>query len=411
VPVLSHTKTSLLVFPDLRAATGSLEAIVSTDAATIELMDATSLRVAQRDPKAIDLVRNIPVDQHAALLVEYQADAADALTDLSERALPVLSGLPLASPLAMTSDATARAALWYMRKGLYATVAGARPTGTTALLEDVVVPVPQLLDTCVGLIELFDRHRYRDSVIFGHAKDGNVHFLLNEEFSTGGDLTRYSQFTDDMVDLVLGHGGSLKAEHGTGRIMAPFVRRQYGDELYEVMREVKQLCDPRGVLSPGVVIDDDPQAHLRHLKVTPQVEEEVDRCVECGFCEPVCPSRDLTTTPRQRIMLRRARATAELAGDDALVAELDRDQQYDVIDTCAVDGMCQTACPVQINTGELVRRLRSEGAGTAERTVWKAAAKQWGAATAVASTGLTLADAMPAPLVTAATRAHAGRRG
>jgi NAD-dependent dihydropyrimidine dehydrogenase PreA subunit len=113
-------------------------------------------------------------------------------------------------------------------------------------------------------------------------------------------------FTDDMVDLILGERGSLKAEHGTGRIMSPYVRRQYGDELYAVMRELKSLFDPAGVLNPGTILDDDPQAHIRHIKTTPTVEVEVDRCVECGFCEPVCPSKDLTVTPRQRIVVRRA---------------------------------------------------------------------------------------------------------
>ena len=169
---------------------------------------------------------------------------------------------------------------------------------------------------------------------------------------------------------MLGQGGSLKAEHGTGRIMAPYVRRQYGDELYEVMREIKRLCDPRGMLNPGVLISDDPDAHLRHLKVTPTVEDEVDRCVECGYCEPVCPSRDLTTTPRQRIVLRREMQRAASSGDAALLHQLQQEYEYDAIDTCAVDGMCQTACPVLINTGDLMKRLRADNAG-------KLAAKGW----------------------------------
>ena len=127
-----------------------------------------------------------------------------------------------------------------------------------------------------------------------------------------------------MVDLVLAQGGSLKAEHGTGRVMAPYVRRQYGDELYDVMVGIKRLIDPAGLLNPGVLLDDAPDAHLRHIKVTPTVEEEVDRCVECGYCEPVCPSRDLTLTPRQRIVVRRAIATAESEGDHKLADELAR---------------------------------------------------------------------------------------
>jgi D-lactate dehydrogenase len=403
VPLLQHAQTGLLVFPDLGAATGALPALVATGAATLELMDATSLRVGQKDPLADELIRAIQVDQHAAILVEYQSSDTALLADVCDLASPVLADLPLTSPAALSGDASTRASLWRLRKGLYATVAGDRPSGTTALLEDVVVPVADLLDTCTGLTELFDRHDYEDSVIFGHAKDGNVHFMLNERFGAEGDLARYQRFTEDMVDLVLGKGGSLKAEHGTGRIMAPFVRRQYGDELYAVMREIKRLCDPGNVLNPGVIIGDDPEAHLRNLKVTPSVEEEVDRCVDCGFCEPVCPSKDLTTTPRQRIALRRALARARSEGDEALVAELEDAQEYDVVETCAVDGMCQTACPVSINTGDLVRRLRKESAGKFEQKVWRGAARHWRATTQGASAGMTLAAALP-PVANAATR-------
>ncbi|MGO1318567.1 MAG: (Fe-S)-binding protein, partial [Cellulomonadaceae bacterium] len=204
---------------------------------------------------------------------------------------------------------------------------------------------------------------------------------------------------DHLVELVLGADGSLKAEHGTGRVMAPFVRRQYGDELYDVMRQVKELFDPRGVLNPGVLLDEDPQAHLKHIKSAPEVEQEVDRCVECGYCEPVCPSRDLTLTPRQRIVARREIAKARSRGDEGLAAELERDHDYESVQTCAADGMCQTACPVLINTGDLVKRLRAEDAGPVVRASWAAAAEHWGAATAVGSAALTVAGKVPSRLV------------
>ena len=268
-----------------------------------------------------------------------------------------------------------------------------------------MVPVDLLADTCAGLGELFDRYRYRDSVIFGHAKDGNIHFLITDRFADDEPLRRYADFTEDMVDLVLAQGGSLKAEHGTGRVMAPYVRRQYGDELYDVMVGIKRLIDPVGLLNPGVLLDDAPDAHLRHIKVTPTVEEEVDRCVECGYCEPVCPSRDLTLTPRQRIVVRRAIATAELAGDSALADELEVSYEYSGIQTCAVDGMCGTACPVQINTGDLVRRLRREDHGRLADKAWALAARQWGGATRAASAALTAAVAVPAALPATASRA------
>ena len=213
-------------------------------------MDAVSLRVGQADPRADDVLKRIDVDQHAALLVEYQASTADEVAALGRLALPALTRLPLSSPAALASDPASRARLWNTRKGLYAAVAGARPTGTTALLEDIVVPVPALLPTCERLIELFARHGYEDNVIFGHAKDGNIHFMLNERLE-GGRMDRLLAFTDEMVELVLGFEGSLKAEHGTGRMMAPFVRLQYGDELHDVMKQVKNAVRPARRAEPG----------------------------------------------------------------------------------------------------------------------------------------------------------------
>lgn len=403
VPLPTQVATGLLVFPTLDAATAALPALVAAGFAAIELMDATSLRVAQRDPDATPELRGLEVAAHAALLVEHQAETAGGLDELVSASGPLLSALELAVPAVLTTDPAIRAQLWHIRKGLFTAVAGARPSGTTALLEDIAVPVERLLDTCTRLIELFDRHGYEDSVIFGHAKDGNIHFLLNERFDDPRSLLRYEAFTEEMVELVLSQGGTLKAEHGTGRIMAPFVRRQYGDELYDVMRELKALVDPEGLLNPGVLLAEDPSAHVRDLKIVHTVEEEVDRCVECGYCEPVCPSKDLTLTPRERIVLRREMARAEAAGDTALAEQLRSEYDYDGVQTCAVDGMCQTACPVLINTGDLVRRLRSENQNALAQAGWTLAAKQWGAVSRVGGMALSVADAVPAALPAAAT--------
>lgn len=405
VPLLPAATTALAVFPTLRDATAALPALVGTGLATIELMDATSLRLAARAADAPADLAALDVVEHAAFLIEFLGADADEAERQRVAAADVLDALALSTPLRFTTDARERAGLWHIRKGLYTTVAEARPAGTTALLEDIVVPVAALLDTCAGLAELFEKHGYEDSVIFGHAKDGNIHFMLGERLGDEEGVQRYRAFTDEMVELVLGLGGSLKAEHGTGRIMAPFVRRQYGDELFGVMREVKRLFDPHDVLGPGVLLSDDPDSYLYDLKTAPEVEAEVDRCVECGYCEPACPSKDVTLTPRQRIVVRRELRRAEEAGDTALVRELERDYDYAGVQTCAVDGMCQAACPVSINTGDLVRRLRAESAGRIGQAGWDAAARGWGTLTRVGGAALTVADALPAPLVTAASEA------
>ena len=410
VPLRTQVASALLVFDDLFAANAALPALVATGAATLELMDATSLRVGQSFPDCPPAIARIAVDQQAALLLEYQGTVAAELAELTAAAAPALAELPTAEPVELTRDAAIRGGWWKLRKGLYASVAGARPTGTTALLEDVVVPVPALAPTCRELAVLFDRYAYTDCVVFGHAKDGNIHFMLTDRFETDEQLGRYHAFTEEMVELVLGHDGSLKAEHGTGRVMAPYVRRQYGDELYEVMQGIKRLFDPHGILNPGVVLSDDPDLHLKHIKLAPVVEPEVDRCTDCGFCEPVCPSRNITLTPRQRIAAWRAIRSAELSGDTELERQLNADYDYAAVQTCAVDGMCQTACPVLINTGDLVKRLRKRDQPRATAVAWTAAAKRWGAVTRGSSAALTAMSHLPAVVEPAVTAANRGAR-
>lgn len=403
VETLPYVSTGLLVFASLQEATAALPKLVKAGFATIELMDARSLVVAQGLDEVPASIAEIDVDGHTALLVELQSASPAGLAESVRAVEPLLATLPLTIQPTLAEDAVERASLWHVRKALYPAVAGARPSGTTALLEDVVVPIDRLLYTCEQLVLLFDRYEYEDTVIFGHAKDGNLHFMIGERFDEPASLERYRAFTEDLVALVLAQGGSLKAEHGTGRIMAPFVRRQYGDELYEIMREIKRLFDPSAILNPGVLLSEDPDSYLNDLKLVPTVEAEVDRCVECGYCEPACPSRDLTLTPRQRITLRRDIALAEQRGALELVAELRDDYDYDGVQTCAVDGMCAIACPVDINTGDLVRRLRAESRNPVLGFGWKAAARTWGTVTQVGGAALTVASNLPTPLVTVAT--------
>lgn len=394
VPLLQKQATGLLIFETLEDATDSLLALKDSQANIIELLDASSLRVAQREHMADSVLAHHNFANHAALLVEYQAATTEELSALIEGGERTFSKLPIA-PTFLTQELRTRNELWKARKGLYAAVAGNRPSGTTAILEDIAVPSPALHETTKELAALLRQHEYYDSVIFGHAKDGNLHFLLNERFDNPVMLERYRDFTEDLVTLVLSQRGSLKAEHGTGRIMAPYVRRQFGDELYEVMVEVKRLCDPRNVLNPGVLINADPEVYVQNLKTSPTIDAEVDRCVECGYCEPVCPSRDLTLTPRQRIVIRRALSDAKSAGDDALVKELTGRFDYDVVQTCAADSMCAVSCPVHIDTGALVKRLRAEEHGVVAGKLGTLAAANWAPITSVIGKSLSFAQKIP----------------
>ena len=271
---------------------------------------------------------------------------------------------------------------------MFPSVGSVRKSGTTVIIEDVAFPVETLADAAHDLTRLFHKHEYQNAIIFGHAKDGNLHFVITQSFNNQAVVDQYARFMDDVVELVVTrYDGALKAEHGTGRNMAPFVKTEWGSDGYAIMRRLKELVDPHNLLNPGVIINPDRQAHLANLKQLPSVEPEIDKCIECGYCEPKCPSRELTLTPRQRIVVRREMARLQESGDRSeggppsspafgdrvgskeLYDALDREFPYMALDTCATDGLCATACPVSIDTGQLVKRFRAIRSS--------AGAKQW----------------------------------
>ncbi len=351
--------TGLLLFADLHAACSAIEPLRVAGAAALELMDRASIRSVEEKPGMPEGLRDLP-PAAAGLLVEFQSstEAEDkAVSAVAER---VVDGLTLLCPAVLTRDAGTQAQLWKMRKGMFPSVGAVRASGTTAMIEDVAFPVEKLAEAATDLRRILDAYRYDDAIIFGHAKDGNLHFVLTQGFTRAEEVDRYRRFVDELVTMVVEkYDGALKAEHGTGRNMAPFVETEWGPEAYGIMKELKALADPRGLLNPGVILNRDPQAHIHDLKELPVIEPEVDKCIECGYCEAKCPSRDLTLTPRQRIVVRREmRRLADSGEEPERYAALERDFPYMALDTCAVDGLCASECPVSIDTGTLTKRFR-----------------------------------------------------
>jgi D-lactate dehydrogenase len=378
VPDYPLKYTGLLYFPDVPSACASIVALRDSGARALELMDRASLRSIEEQPGVPALIRELPPSA-AAILVEYQCRSAEELRQLQLACRELLPSLPLIEQPTLTRDPDEQALLWRVRKGIIPSVGAMRARGTSCIIEDVVFPLEHLAAGVAELQRLFAEYGYDDAIIFGHAKDGNLHFVLNQAFRGPADVERYDAFMRALADLVaVRRGGALKAEHGTGRNMAPFVATEWGDDAYRIMQDLKRLIDTDGLLNPGVILNDDPRAHVADLKSLPTVEPEVDHCIECGFCEPLCPSRDLTLTPRQRIVVRRE--MARLRGLDAsapVLAELEADFVYDGIETCATDGLCATACPVGIDTGALVKLLRRRSRSAASQELARVVADRF----------------------------------
>ena len=363
VPDYPFKSTALLYFPDIYAACRAINPLTLSGAEAIELMDRESLRSVEHIAGLPEIIKTLP-GEAAALLVEYQANNSVKLQDKIALYNLCKDDLSLLAQPRFTEDTVEQALLWKVRKGMFPSVGAVRERGTTVILEDIAFPIDKLGDAILDLQHLFKKHHYDNAIIFGHAREGNIHFVVTQAFDTDTEVERYDRFLKEVVELVVKkYDGALKAEHGTGRNMAPFVETEWGPEIYAIMRTLKKEIDPEGLLNPGVIINDDSDAHIRNLKSLPQVEEEVDKCMECGFCEHRCPSRDITMTPRQRIVVRREMKKLREDGKANEHRILLDEYQYEGMDTCAVDGLCAEACPVDINTGSLIKRLRKENHG------------------------------------------------
>jgi len=370
VPDHPHKASALLVFPDVESCCRAVTLLKQQPVSAVELLDRRSLRSVENKPGMPDWVKSLS-DGACALLIESRAASQSLLHEQLALIMASVSEFPLEKRVDFSEDPAVYNLLWKIRKDTFPAVGAVRQTGTTVIIEDVTFPIEQLAEGVNRLLALFDKHHYDEAIIFGHALEGNLHFVFTQGFDDPLQVARYEAFMQDVTQLVaVEFGGSLKAEHGTGRNMAPFVELEWGADAYQLMWQLKRLFDPQGILNPDVVLSTDPDIHLKNLKPLPAADEIVDKCIECGFCEPVCPSQGLTLSPRQRIVIWRDIQAKQRAGIDT--AALERDYRYQGLDTCAATGLCAQRCPVGINTGDLVRKLRAREAHNQRSADWLA---------------------------------------
>ncbi len=383
--------SALVFFPDIATACQAVMRLKSRPVSAVELLDRAALRSVEAKPGLPAEIAGLEAGA-CALLIEVRDRDPAGLRSRIAQSLEALGGVPTVHPAAFSEDPHTCETYWKVRKGTFPSVGAMRRAGTTVIIEDVAFPIESLAQATLELQALLRAHGYADAIIFGHALDGNLHFVFTQDFGDEAEVERYARFMDAVCHMVVDtYDGSLKAEHGTGRNMAPFVELEWGAQATELMRRIKRLLDPRNLLNPGVILNDDPRAHLRHLKPMPPADDLVDRCIECGFCEPLCPSHELTLSPRQRIAGWREISRRAAAGEPG--GEAQADFAYQGLDTCAGCGLCSTACPVDIDVGDLTRRLRGRRLGGAAHASGRWAADHFGAVAAVSRAGLVLGHA------------------
>lgn len=357
-----HKASALVFFNSIEDACNAIIKLqnLGDKVESAEFMDRTSLKTIEDESWVPSFIKSLHMDA-CAILIQTANNSDDILNSQIEEITNILNGFNLASPLHFTKDPQEYGKYWKIRKGLFPKVGALRRKNTSVIIEDITFPILDLAKGTLELRELLNNYNFADSIIFGHSLAGNLHFVICVDFSKADEVANYDEFMTKMTDMVaLKYQGSLKAEHGTGRNIAPFVIKEWGAKAYSLMERIKTNFDPKNLLNPDVIITKDPQLHLKNLKEINECNDLIDKCIECGFCEPTCPSKNLTFTPRQRIIAYRYLHDNK---DPILLAELEKDAKiynYKAIDTCAGCSLCSIVCPVGINTGTLTKQLRFE---------------------------------------------------
>ena len=368
-----HKATDLVVFPDPYSCARAISKLANNGIQTTT--GVTAAEYIER--RALGTVEHLPAIQpyvqyftetSPAVLIDVSAPTIEQLDAEVAKAVAILQSEG-ATHIDFSTDEAKSHALWDVRKGFFATGGASRPPGTSMLTEDVAAPIDRLADFVIDMRALLDDHGYDDAIIFGHALAGNLHFQMSDNFMEPGAAEKFDRFSKALAEFVsVRYGGSLKAEHGTGRAIAAFVEAEWGNRAYLLMHRIKALFDPEGLLNPGVLLNPDPDIHVKNLKLMPLADPIVDLCIECGFCEPACPSVQLTLSPRQRIAVTRERARLRMTGEDPdRLRALEDGFAYAGLATCAAGNVCALRCPVGIETGTMVIGERARRRTDADR--------------------------------------------
>jgi D-lactate dehydrogenase len=361
IPEHPYKVTGLIPFPDPYSCARAISILANGG-----VQSTTGVTAAEYiERRALQTVEYLEVmkpysrfftDTSPAVLIDISAPTPEELSAEIGKATAILTEAGATNIDFGPGDAPRATGLWDMRKGFFASGGAARPKGTAMMTEDVAAPIDKLADFVIDMRKLLDAHGYEDAIIFGHALAGNLHFQMSDNFAEPGAPEKFDRFSRDLSELVsVRYEGSLKAEHGTGRAIAPFVEAEWGSAAYAIMRKIKPLFDPDNLLNPGVLITDNPTVHIEHLKIMPLADPVIDLCIECGFCEPTCPSHQLTMSPRQRIVVTREIARLRQTNeDDARLHAMEEGFGYAGLDTCAAGNVCAGRCPVGIETGTMV---------------------------------------------------------
>jgi D-lactate dehydrogenase (cytochrome) len=234
------------VFPSVESAVTTVVDILSAgiQVARIELIDERSI-------KQVNLYNKTNYPEKPTLFIEFHGNEAGLQQDV--HFAKKLAEDHQCEEFLFETDSKARAQLWDVRHNLaYAFIH--KSPGKKLMVTDVCVPLSELVGAIKDARTAIDASGL-DGAILGHVGDGNYHVLLMIDLNNPEEVDKAKKLNAHLVDYALSRGGSCTGEHGVGVGKAGYQRKEHGDAL-DVMRAIKNVLDPKGILNPGKIFLD-----------------------------------------------------------------------------------------------------------------------------------------------------------
>jgi FAD/FMN-containing dehydrogenase/Fe-S oxidoreductase len=350
--------------------------ITATNPAACELMDRTLMDIAANAlPQYKDL---FPTDAQAILLIEHVAENQDQLTQKIDATIKAVGHLAAATHRVF--DHVEQQRLWKSRKDavplLYRQKGNAHPV---AFMEDTSVENIKLADYIVGLEKIAEKYDVT-MAYYGHAGDGELHVRPRLDLHQQSDRKKMIDIAEEVFRLAWSLGGSISGEHADGIVRTGFIKKQYGSEYYQLLRDIKNIFDPAKIMNPGKIINDDPDAMIDNLRAqfdylderlktelifgTNEFRDELDQCNGCGVCLSksggrMCPvfkalGEELASS-RAKVNVLRLWAKGLLTNSDFESAEFEK-----FLALCTGCKACSVDCPSGVDVGLLMAAARAE---------------------------------------------------
>jgi len=390
VPLPAERGVGLLFFSSVAEAMQATEELIDLMPAAIEHIDRLLFDQTrgQREFQAVrDLLELDVKPCEAILFVEFFEDAPGRLAQLQKRKLGLRK-------LILRTQAEADL-VWAMRKAGLSLLTGCKGDAKPAcFVEDTAVRPRDLPAYFDGLQRLMARVKVQASY-YGHAAAGLLHVRPVLDLHSADDLKKYRQIADEVAALVSQFKGTLAGEHGVGIARTEYLKEHVGEELYQLMRQIKQSFDPDNVFNPGKIISDGRykiDGHLRlgagHVLKLPfepklgfvakdgSFTANLEQCNGCGGClkqtPTMCPTfiatgEEIMSTRGRANAIRAALELREIKGDPLRAQELEA-----ALSNCLSCRACTTECPSNVNLSLLkaellYARIRHDGLKRRER--------------------------------------------